>query len=315
VGCEAQARREQIQSQGNSASSLLSFPGEKGEKMNNLLRFPVDNNDVTFTDEVKSDSESLVKKARLFYVGTHKGRDYSAAALKKVADSFEEVPLQLDHSKSARDTVGIVRKTWLEQDGKELHGELEFLGRDPVEKVRLGLWTKLSVGMTIKQPEMKLMEVSVTPFPALAAAQVFSENNDSKGVEAMDPKTKETTVTAAAAEETVKMADYEAMKVEFAAAQARLATMEAEKAEAVQKLRFAEDKEFIEAFCQGPHIKTTPAMKEAELKLYNSLDEEQRALFAAVKKAQPALIDTTIYGTQKASKPGEDFDEERVKRL
>ncbi len=79
--------------------------------MNNLLRFTVEDNDVTFTDEVKSDSESLVKKARLFYVGTHKGRDYSADDLKKVTDSFEEVPLQLDHSKSARDTVGIVRKT------------------------------------------------------------------------------------------------------------------------------------------------------------------------------------------------------------
>ena len=111
--------------------------------MSDLLRFTVDNNDVTFTDEVKSDSESLVKKARLFYVGTHKDRDYSAADLKKVADSFEEVPLQLDHSKSARDTVGIVRKTWLENDGRELHGELEFLGHDPVEKVRLGLWKKV----------------------------------------------------------------------------------------------------------------------------------------------------------------------------
>jgi len=91
--------------------------------MNNLLTFTVDNNDVTFTDEVKSDSEILVKKARLFYVGTHKGRPYSADDLKKVADSFEEVPLQLDHSKSARDTVGIVRKTWLEHDGKDLHNE------------------------------------------------------------------------------------------------------------------------------------------------------------------------------------------------
>jgi hypothetical protein len=80
--------------------------------MNDLLTFTVDNNDVTFTDEVKSDSESLVKKARLFYVGTHKGRSYSAGDLKKVADSFEEVPLQLDRIKSARDTVGIVRKRW-----------------------------------------------------------------------------------------------------------------------------------------------------------------------------------------------------------
>jgi len=151
--------------------------------MKDLLRFTVEDNDVTFTDEVKSDSESLVKKARLFYVGTHKGHDYSADDLKKVADSFEEVPLQRDHSKSARDTVGIVRKTWLKQDGRELHGELEFLGRDPVEKVRLGLWKKLSVGMTIKQPEMKLMEVSVTLFPALAGAKVFSDNIDSKGVE------------------------------------------------------------------------------------------------------------------------------------
>jgi len=56
--------------------------------MNNLLTFTADNNDVTFTDEVKSDSESLVKKARLFYVGTHKGRDYSADDLKKVAYSY-----------------------------------------------------------------------------------------------------------------------------------------------------------------------------------------------------------------------------------
>jgi hypothetical protein len=211
--------------------------------MDEILKFTAQDmpdNTMVFGAEDIQPGESISKPARLFYVGKHKGRDYGKADLATIVQNFkpeEEIPLQLDHSKSGRDTIGFPRKVWLSGDGTEIHGDLEFLGKDNVEKVRLGLWKKLSIGLGIKMPDMKMDHVAVTPFPALEGAAMF--DNMTKGDDKiMDPKT-------------VEMAEFTKMKedltkaqeqlVEFAKQKELVATMEKQNAEFAEKLRFAED--------------------------------------------------------------------------
>lgn len=244
--------------------------------------FDVENNLVVFGEKPQTDTESLKKRARLFYVGEHKGRKYSNGDLEKIAKNFkpdDSIPVQLDHSSSARDTVGKVRS--VEYKDGELFGELEFLGKDSVDSVRLGKWDKVSVGLKIDDEAMSLQEVSVTPFPALKNAKVFSQEEPVKD----KPKT----------EETVKMSEFVAM-------QAEIRQMKEEKEKLEKTIRFKEDSEHIEKFCHEG--KTTPAMRDVELKLYHSMSDEQRSLFAEYKKAQPTLIDFKVYSKKEFSKPG-----------
>jgi len=244
--------------------------------------FDVENNLVVFGEKPQTDTESLKKRARLFYVGEHKGRKYSNGDLEKIAKNFKPddgIPVQLDHSSSARDTVGKVRS--VEYKDGELFGELEFLGKDSVDSVRLGKWDKVSVGLKIDDEAMSLQEVSVTPFPALKNAKVFSQEEPVKD----KPKT----------EETVKMSEFVAM-------QAEIRQMKEEKEKLEKTIRFKEDSEHIEKFCHEG--KTTPAMRDVELKLYHSMSDEQRALFSEYKNAQPTLIDFKVYSKKEFSKPG-----------
>ena len=56
--------------------------------MSEVLKFMVEDNPVSFSGEIDANIESLMNPARLFYVGTHKGRKYTKDDLKKIADNF-----------------------------------------------------------------------------------------------------------------------------------------------------------------------------------------------------------------------------------
>jgi len=289
--------------------------------MNEIINFTaadMPDNTVIFSEDIQP-GESITKSARLFYIGKHKGRDYGKGDLARIVQNFspdEGIPLQLDHSKSARDTIGFPKKLWLSSDGTEIHGDLEFRGRDNVEKVRLGLWKKLSIALGIKHPDMKMDHVAVTPFPALEGAAMFDNSKDKKGSDTMDEKVEFTKLQ----EEFAKLKeDADKRQAEFTKAQELLATYEKEKAELAEKVRFADDEKTIETFSQPDaegNVKTTPGMKAEELALYHSLSDGQRELFAKYKEKMPAFLNTKILNTQSATKPGEkEMDEERVKRL
>lgn len=292
--------------------------------MNEIINFTaadMPDNTVIFSEDIQP-GESIVRSARLFYVGRHKGRDYTKADLAKIVDNFklhEEIPIQLDHSKSSRDTIGFPQKIWLSNGGTELHGDLEFRGKDNVEKIRLGLWKKLSIGLGIKHPDMKMDHIAVTPFPALEGAAMFDNLEDKKGSEIMLPTDEKVEFTKLQEEFTKLKEDAEKRQEEFAKARETIATYERERAELAERVRFADDEKTIETFSQPDaegNIKTTPGMKAEELALYHSLSDEQRELFSKYKAKMPAFLNTKILNTQTAKKPGEDkVDEERVKRL
>jgi hypothetical protein len=87
-------------------------------------------------------------------------------------------PIQLDHSTSARDTVGrLVGNLEIgehEVDGlkrKALFGTVRVLGKENVEKVKDGRWTNLSIGADLEKG--KLTELTITPFPAAPDASLL----------------------------------------------------------------------------------------------------------------------------------------------
>lgn len=98
-------------------------------------------------------------------------------------------PIQLDHSTSAKDTVGrLVGNVELGEfetpDGekvKALYGTVRVLGQENVEKVVDGRWTHLSIGADLETG--KLQELTITPFPAAEGASLMSKVRHFKAAE------------------------------------------------------------------------------------------------------------------------------------
>ena len=89
-------------------------------------------------------------------------------------------PIQLDHSTSAKDTVGRLVGNLVVGDyddagqtKKALFGRVRILGKDNVERVKDGRWTHLSIGADFETG--KLNELTITPFPAAPNASLLSE--------------------------------------------------------------------------------------------------------------------------------------------
>lgn len=147
---------------------------------------------------------ALERKARLVYEGTFDSMDGEVEVtnedLQRLVDNHNSLfsklkrmalqgdvpvahcpPMQLDHSTSARDTVGRVigelsLGDYTDEDGtakKAVFGVVRFLGKENVEKAIDGRWAQLSVGADFAAG--KLSELSVTPFPAAANASLLSK--------------------------------------------------------------------------------------------------------------------------------------------
>ena len=260
--------------------------------------------------------EIIRKKGLLFYAGDHRGKSYTAEQLKNMVTRFHadsrRVPVQLDHSLNARDTVGFVVNLWTEDDGNELWGELEFRGRSNVEQVRLGLWKSVSVGIEIENADnMRIYEVSMTPAPALERAEIYNSNTNKtrKGECNMSdekksvgqetavaesvqevktvPQVDAVTVVEHAVKAVTMAAELDQLKADHAKVLDEFQRIRAERDEFLAEKRKMEDAKVIDGYvAEG---KSTAAMRDAELVLYSGLTEEQRAVFVTYKSTFPLI--------------------------
>nr|WP_240671813.1 hypothetical protein [Bacillus thuringiensis] len=95
-----------------------------------------------------------------------------------MASSFnkeDEIPIQLDHSESARDTVGFLESVSV--IGDKLYGKLRIVEDSIKERVRKGLAKKVSISFYTDSSgnPTRLREVSLVAFPQLKGATLFSE--------------------------------------------------------------------------------------------------------------------------------------------
>jgi hypothetical protein len=130
----------------------------------------------------EQEGEEVIKEAELFSTGKHRGTDFTLEDLEELAKNFnaeDEIPLQLDHSESARDTVGYLQEATVV--GDKLMGKVKIIDEYAKERVAKGLMKKLSVSFYLKNKDgkrrpHKLREVSLVAFPQLKGAKLFSEN-------------------------------------------------------------------------------------------------------------------------------------------
>lgn len=155
------------------------------------------------TDEVTPGASHLDKRCLLVYAGKFESMDGEVhvkpehlsrlvenhngvfSKLKRLAGAGEVPikhmpPLQLDHSTSAKDTVGrlmgpLEMGEHVLEDGTKapaVYGTARVLGKENVEKVHDGRWVNLSIGADLENG--KLTELTITPFPAAPEAQMLS---------------------------------------------------------------------------------------------------------------------------------------------
>ncbi|MGX5581949.1 hypothetical protein [Bacillus cereus] len=255
-------------------------------------------------------SEDLIKEAIMFSVGTHRGKDYTEAHLQTLVDSFskeDEIPVQLDHSESARDTVGYLEEASV-KDGK-LMGKVRIIEEWAQKKINKKLLKKLSVSFyTDKEGNpTRLREVSLVAFPQLKGARLFSENGFSSELE-LTVNNEEVTPMA---ENIDKFAELEKA---YAAKMAETEKANAEKFAALEgKLqKFAEEKVSakVEKFQEAK--KTVPAQKESLTKLLASFSEEQAEAFEEFMSNMGAVEFQEVAEVENGEKPAETVTEEHA---
>ncbi|PEE18283.1 hypothetical protein CON53_09175 [Bacillus cereus] len=128
----------------------------------------------------------LIKDAELFYTGNHRGKTYTVDHLQALVNSFDPedmVPVQLDHSESAKDTVGLLESVSV--TGNKLIGKLRIIEDSIKSRVQKGLAKKISISFYTdeKGNPTRIREVSLVAFPQLKGAQLFHEQAHSRFTE------------------------------------------------------------------------------------------------------------------------------------
>jgi hypothetical protein len=259
------------------------------------------------TDE---NNEEMIKEAEMFSTGVHRGVEYTEDDLNELVTNFnasEEIPVQLDHSESARDTVGYIQEASV-KDGK-LMGKLKIIDEYAKERIGKGLMKKLSVSFYLKYTEEgfkphKIREVSLVAFPQVKSARLFSENGYVSDYDEQGGN---------------KMGDVQKFSLEDIVAEVRK-TVESEIHEQYSELQKKVEKlEGVEAKFTEAQVTTkiekfqadnkiVPAQTDSLTKLLGSFSEEQAQLFEEFM-TNSAKADFSEQGEVEQTDGQEDKDE------
>lgn len=244
--------------------------------------------------EAISEGEDLIKEAIMFSTGTHRGKEYTEEHLSTLANNFaieDAIPIQLDHSESARDTVGFLEEATV-QDGNLL-GKVRIIEEWAKSRITQKLLNKLSVSFyTDKEGNpTRLREVSLVAFPQLKGAKLFSENgftsesDELVQTEEVQPMPEETNVD--------KFAELEAAYAEkFASLEGKLN-------------KFAEEKVATKVEKFQESNKVVPAQKGSLTKLLASFSEEQAEVFEEFMSNMGKVEFSEVAEVESSEKPEE----------
>jgi len=127
---------------------------------------------ITFEFDYQPGEMSVEKEAKIFEAGEYpdKGIAITEADLDSIVANFEEVPVKVEHTDSALDPLGTVKRVW--RRGKELFATLAF-PRDLATFLERRSVKRLSVGL-LKAP-LRLAEVSLVLSPRVVSAAMFGQ--------------------------------------------------------------------------------------------------------------------------------------------
>jgi len=258
--------------------------------------------------EATPESEDLIKEAIMFSTGTHRGKEYTEEHLNTLVNNFaveDAIPVQLDHSESARDTVGFLEEASV-KDGK-LMGKLRIIEEFAVQKVAKKLLNKLSVSFYTdsKGNPTRLREVSLVAFPQVKGAKLFSENGFTSEVEdspeqfeEVQPMTEEKNVV-----------NFEELQKQYTVLAEEMKTQKAE------LKKFAEEKvaHKVEKFQESK--KVVPAQKESLTKLLASFNEEQAEVFEEFMSNMGKVEFSEVAEVEAGEKPAENAEQGEVEKF
>ncbi|PEL23398.1 hypothetical protein [Bacillus toyonensis] len=259
--------------------------------MSNIKNLRYEGKFTEFSEAI-SEGEDLIKEAEMFSTGTHRGKPYTESHLQTLVDNFsaeDDIPIQLDHSESARDTVGYLEEASV-KDGK-LMGKLRIIENSAKERVANKLLKKISVSFYTDREgnPTRLREVSLVAFPQVKGAKLFSENGFSsesdelEQFEEVQPMPEETNID--------KFAELEAAYAE------RFSQLEGK----LQK--FAEEKVATKVEKFQESNKVVPAQKESLIKLLASFSEEQAEAFEEFMSNMSAVEFQEVAEVEPGEKP------------
>jgi phage I-like protein len=259
--------------------------------MSNIKNLRYEGKFTEFSEAI-SEGEDLIKEAEMFSTGTHRGKPYTESHLQTLVDNFsaeDDIPIQLDHSESARDTVGYLEEASV-KDGK-LMGKLRIIENSAKERVANKLLKKISVSFYTDREgnPTRLREVSLVAFPQVKGAKLFSENGFSsesdelEQFEEVQPMPEETNID--------KFAELEAAYAE------RFSQLEGK----LQK--FAEEKVATKVEKFQESNKVVPAQKESLTKLLASFSEEQAEAFEEFMSNMSAVEFQEVAEVEPGEKP------------
>ena len=113
--------------------------------------------------------------------GNWNGLYYPTEEIRNAAILLQNKPLMLDHSKSVKDIVGRVNRTWFDETFKTLEFEAEVLQEDVARNIIEGLITSVSVGVIVDRVRegsnlvarnYAFKELSLILVPACSAAKI-----------------------------------------------------------------------------------------------------------------------------------------------
>lgn len=220
-----------------------------------------------FTSDTVVEDGIFLKDALLFETGKHRGKEFTLEDLQILAQSFDSgnpVPVQLDHSSSTKDTVGFVKKVWIE--GEKLLGQLQIVDEKMQQRIEKGLSKKLSIGFYVDGKTRKpssLREVSIVAFPQVKSATIFKEEENG-GEPDMDEKRIEE----------LREQLAESLRAEYEEKLEKYAEMERQLEELREKEVQAQAEQFVAQYSE----KVLPAQAEVLTKLVVGLSEEQLEL-------------------------------------
>lgn len=259
---------------------------------------------------------------RGFYVGNHRGQEYGERELDSMVENFEtptsdeawSVPVQLDHSKSSRDTIGNARRVW--RDGSDLKSRFRIYGAKEVQNVKTGVWRRVSISVYKLTDDdgaitYKIREFSITPFPELEGATIYEKETDMDKKATVSPSTEQFSSDHPVL---VQMrSEWEAQrKLEREDFERKLQERDKRIEQSEKVIKFQKLTKRIETY--GKSGKSIPVMDKAELALLESFSDEQLELYDALKEVSPKYVDFATIGDQESEAPltTEEFTAEQA---
>lgn len=215
-----------------------------------------------FSESDPLEGDEYIKEGILIEEGVHRGITFNTEDLEVLAKSFDPenpVPLQLDHSESAKDTAGYLQDVYV-KEGKLL-GKFKIIDDTVKERITKGLMKKLSLGFYSKKDQQgnvkpsRIREVSIVAFPQVQGATLFKQEEPAKEEKKqMSHENKELS---------------QEMIVKFEEMNAMLAKQQ----EQIQKLSQDKLDGQVVKFTESKHI--VPAQAEPLKELLSSMTDEQ----------------------------------------